>query len=168
MAAYSNSEALRQRVRQLINDTSNDPGTQIWSESEIDSALIDAFGYVTYGERDEGGADSFDISLSKLSAGATLVSTLVRDKARLARWKTSAGEEHSSGEIAQNLQSLANSWMKQVDKALERRIQLMSDGVKTKAPTGATVTWNSISVSHQDVSFGNVDKANRPASPFKR
>ena len=162
MSGFTNSDDLRKKTRHLINDASTNPDEQVWSEAEIDAALDDGFGFVTYGERNESGASSMDIALAKLWAGATLVTTLARDKARIARWKTAAGEEYDSGQVADNLMKLAETWLAQVERALQRENDRLSDEIKTQPATGGVLGWNTISANHRDVTMGTVDSLNRP------
>ena len=160
--SYTHSEELRRRLRYQVNDHSSNPDDQVWSETEIDGALVDAFGYVTYGERTESSGSSLDISLAKLWAGATLLGNLARDNARLAKWKTAAGEEHDAGQISKNIDAIAGRWFDQVERALKRQNDRLRDDIKTEAPAGAPMNWNTLSAKHRDITHGTVDRLNRP------
>lgn len=161
---YANSDNLRAQLRMLVQDYGQDPTSHKWSESEIDSALTDGYGMVTYGDRNESTASSFDTALAKMYAGAQLCIGLARDRARLKAWRSAAGEGVESQQEAIRLESLANSWMNQVNTALNRLIQKSKNDVSNVAHAeGANMGLNGATeLTHSEFRFGRVNKLNRP------
>ena len=162
--SFNNSDQIRQQLRLLLKDSDPDIGKRRWSEEEIDASLTDGFGVVTYGARTEG-TNGLDNALAKMYAGAQLALGLARDRARLKRWKSAAGEEVESQQEAERLESLARAWMEQVNKALTRDIERNKEGAsKSTQAEGGTVTWNTISPTHRNFKFGKVNNIfNKPA-----
>ena len=163
MSSYTNSDALRQELRFMIMDYEADQSKRKWTEQEVDASLNDGFGIVTYGERNEADGNRLDIALAKMYAAAQLCFGLARDKSRLKRWKSAAGEEVNSEQEAMRLESIANSLMNQVNAALKRQIDRSSNDLSTASQAeGGVLGWNTISGRHRDFNFGRVDTLNRP------
>jgi hypothetical protein len=160
----TSSTALIQQVRQLINDTAADPANQNWEDSEIDAALVDGYGFVTYGERTETTANGQDTALAKLWAGATLCATMARSDARLSDWKAASGEEYKSGQIAANLNKLSALWYKQVEDAMKRDILRNAEGQSKSAQAeGAQMDWNAQHGAHAARKQPRLAKHNNPS-----
>lgn len=157
----TNSAALILKVRSLVRDASS----IAFSDDDVDYQLSAGFGYVTYGNGDETSSNTFQSALAQLYAGAQLSLSLARDRTKLLKWKSATGEEVNADEESKSLIKVAESWMKQVDSALERELKMKTDDVKTVASAkGADFTFNSDVPMHSDYKpVGVVGRLNRPS-----
>lgn len=162
---YETSAALVLQVRYLVRDNPHDEDARIFSNNEIDSALVDGFGMVTFGDRDASTATSYDTALAKMYAAANLTYTLVRDKARFLSWTSAAGESVDASKESENLTKLADSWMDQVNQSIKRGIERAKNDVSlTKDAHGGGLNFNPNGTMHRKVDFrGTMGRLNRPS-----
>jgi len=160
-----NSSSIIKQVRMIVKDDPQEIANRVFIDEEVDAALSDGFGMVSYGSANEGTSDSFIKALAKLYAGATLLYSLARDKARLYKWKSSLGEEVDSDQESKSLTRIADSMMAQVNSSLSKQIERMKDDVKLQTSAqGTALEFAPDLPKHRDVKFtGRVGKLNKPS-----
>lgn len=156
----ASSAAIILEVRTVLKDTA----IVVWTDTEIDYAIIDGFGVVTYGERNESGADQADKALAKQWAQAQLLRGLARDKARFFKWQSAQGTSADKSTTPRELRMIADEMMGDVNKALQRVIDRTKADIKLQGADGLRMDWGKNVASHSDRNYDRrLAKHNKPS-----
>lgn len=142
-----------------------DESSVVWNDNQIDTVIVDGYGVVTYGARDESSGDSKDKALAKLYAAAQLLRGLSRDKSKYFSWKSAQGESADKTKTPDQLRQIAEDYMKNVNEALKRDIdRARSDVQLATEPQGAILEFGKNVVKFSDRNFDRrLNKHNRPS-----